>query len=228
MFKNEWILASPHSWQTPESSPVPLEHPRTILVFLKKVWGVFKAHIGLKPDWRQICSHHHPNFLKNPSCLKQQHVLAMLFKTKEGEKTSRQSYEQIGSWHQHASVMEFSARESKTFKGLSLCTNFLGSQVWGLKVRQVGRTAAQRGLLRYQQSNSPETLNILSDKHSICFSDILRDSWGPNVRVALLAETGWEICGISGLDLTALVYECISSFSRDKTFWVPPFPPDSG
>lgn len=32
--------------------------------------------------------------------LKRQHVLAMLIKTKEAEKTSRQSYEQIGFWRQ--------------------------------------------------------------------------------------------------------------------------------
>lgn len=40
---------------------------------------------------------------------------------------------------------------------------------------------------------------------------------------ASLAETGWEICGISSLDHTELVSMCISSFSCDKTLWVPLF-----
>lgn len=52
-----------------------LRTSRTILVFLKIVWGVFKAHTGLEPDWRQISSHHLPNPLNNPSCLKRQRVV---------------------------------------------------------------------------------------------------------------------------------------------------------
>lgn len=146
MFRNEWILASPHSW------PVSLEHPRTILVFLKKVWGVFKAHIGLEPDWQQIGSHHHPNLLNNPSCLKQQHVFAMLLKTKESEKPSRQSYEQIGFWRL---CDEFFCDGIKDLQR-SLITHQL-PPVWQnvrtlarMKALQVGITRAQRGLLRHQ------------------------------------------------------------------------------
>lgn len=79
--------------------------------------------------------------------------------------------------------------ESKSFKGLSSHTNFLRSDrisgpcfPWrlsrweGLQLSVV--CCCINSLI------SPETLNILSHKRSICLSDILRDSWDPNVRVA--------------------------------------------